>query len=105
MLMYPDKVLKRRFSMKKFVVVMLSLMLMFSFASIGCVKKEDVSKPAETEAPESTPEKAEEAPAPEPEKTEAPAPEKKTSKERPAPEKKTAVEETEAPEKKSAGGY
>lgn len=92
--------------MKKFVVVMLSLMLMFSFASIGCVKKEEVSKPAETEAPESAPEKAEEAPAPEPEKTEAPAPAKKTAKETPSPEKKTAAEKSEAaPEKKPAGGY
>ncbi|MEW6109400.1 MAG: hypothetical protein AB1632_09585 [Nitrospirota bacterium] len=56
--------------MKKFLAIMLTLIMVLSLAlTIGCQKKEEAPKPAEAPAPE-------QAPAPAPEQAPAPAPEK-----------------------------
>ncbi|MHB8880046.1 MAG: hypothetical protein ACYC69_00895 [Thermodesulfovibrionales bacterium] len=87
--------------MKRLYVLLLSLLMLLSLAAMGCQKKEEAPKPAETVAPSPTPEKAAAVPAIEPEKKETPAPEKKAA----AAEKKTAPKKEEAPEKKPASGY
>jgi len=62
--------------MKKFLVILLSLMLLVSFSlSVGC-KKAETPPPAPAEAP-----------APAPEQAPAPAPEKPAEAPAPAPEK------------------
>jgi hypothetical protein len=76
--------------MKKLAVLVLALMFALSISIMGCQKKEETMKPAETTAPAPAPEKKEEAaPAPAPEKKDEAAPAKTES----------------APAKKSAGGY
>jgi hypothetical protein len=83
--------------MKKLVILMFGLMIALSLTFMGCQKKEETMKPAETTAPAAAPETA---PAPAPEKKEEAAP-------APAPEqsKEAMPEKTEAAPKKKAAGY
>lgn len=64
--------------MRKLAILVLSLIIAFSLMALGCQKKEEAPKPAETTT---APEKKEMAPAQE------------------------AMPEQKAPEKKEAGGY
>ena len=79
--------------MKKLVILLFGLMIALSLTFMGCQKKEETMKPAETTAPAPAP-----APAPEKKEEAAPAPAPEQSKE-------AMPEKTEAAPKKKAAGY